>query len=140
MTSRYADILIQLQTLTIDNWLFNDENALASCFLINQDDFHALFASLFLNATIIFHNFLPCHLLVQILLLLKVPLDNIFLDHLVNLVDDLLPDHVISKVLLAVQLAEVSYQLSPGGHCAVAEAEKKTIEKKKSFFGFVRNS
>ena len=99
--------------LTIDNWLFNDENALTSCFLIDQDDFHALLASLFPNATIIFHNFLPCHLLVQFLLLLNVPLNNIFLGHLVNLIDDLLPDHVISKVLLAVQLAEVSYQLSP---------------------------
>ena len=117
---------------TIHNWFFDDENALASDLLIDQDYLQTFLAFTLsdidsFHSFIVFHNLLPSNLWVEILLLI---IDHFFSHNLIypsdlanNLPDDLFPHH-ISQVVLAVELAEVSNQLLSGSDCAVAEAEE----------------
>merc|ERR1719339_783695 len=116
------------QESTIHNWFFDDENALASDLLINQDHLQPFLTFTLsdidsFDSFIVFHNLLPSNLWVEILII-----DHFFSHNLIypsdlanNLPDDLFPHH-ISQVVLAVELAEVSNQLLSGSDCAVAEA------------------
>ena len=114
------------QNSTIYNWFFDDENALASNFLIDQDHLQAFLAFTLsdidsFDSFIVFHNLLPSNLWMKILLIF----DHFFSHNLANnFPDDLFPDD-ISQVVLAVELAEVSHQLLSGSHCAVAKAEEE---------------